>query len=213
MINELSVKNFYENRKMAYVKLRQSERWDESYKWDILPALNKKLHAYETITSDNATEIIALLQKANPNAGSFCHWIDFDNLQELVKEKPVAAKALSYIWRPKRADAIGSEIDSVNNIIKGLFNGSFHLSPAAFGYFLAAQDVENFTIYSEKLIQKVADVNMIDKPKTQGEKYQLLNDTCHHIGSLMAEEKDMYGGQEFYTALNGQDFLYVTEIY
>jgi len=78
---------------------------------------------------------------------------------------------------------------------------------------LAAQDCNNFAIYSEKLIQIVSDINMTDKPKTQGDKYQLLNDTCRHLGMLMAREKSSYEDYEFYEALNGQDFMYVTEIY
>jgi hypothetical protein len=213
MTNRLSIENYYLKHKNAYLALRRSEAWDESYKWDVLPSLNKMLSKLDILNEANASEIIEKLQKANPNSGSFCHWIDFDNLQKLLSKKPASAKALAYVWKVSGTNGIGKEIDAVNNIMKNLFSSSFQLSPAAFGYMLAAQDCNNFAIYSEKLIQIVSDINMTDKPKTQGDKYQLLNDTCRHLGMLMAREKSSYEDYEFYEALNGQDFMYVTEIY
>lgn len=213
MINKLSIENYYLKHNDVYKSLRQTDAWDESYKWDILPVLNRELATYDIIDEANASEIVNKLQKANPNQGSFCHWTDFDNLQKLVTKKPAAAKALAYVWKPSSPATIGTEIDAVNGIIKNLFSGSFQLSPAAFGYLLAAQNCDTYATYNDKLIQTVADINMVEKPKTQGGKYQLLNDTCNYIGVLMEREKECYEDYEFFKALNGQDFLYVTEIY
>jgi hypothetical protein len=74
---------------------------------------------------------------------------------------------------------------------------------------LAARDCDNFALYREALLEHLIELNSVQKPKNQGEKYQLLNDTARYIGSLMAEE-DTFTDSASYKALNGQDFLYVT---
>ena len=209
MVNKLVLRGFYEQHKSKYIEMRSDpEQWDESYKWDILPRLNTELQLIDTITSDNALGIVELLQKNNPNAGTFCHWTDFDNLHKQLVKNPTASKALPYLWGVS-PDTVGDEINAVNNLLHSLFQGEFKLSPAAFGYFLAAQDCNKFALYRDTLLTDLVDINLAPKPKNQGEKYQLLNDSAYYIGSLMAEEKDLYANQEFYTALNGQDFLYV----
>ena len=211
-INKLSLKAFYESHKDSYWAKRRSGdigQWDEAYKWEILPRLNGELSRYESLTSENASEIVKILQKNNPNAGSFCHWTDFDNLQKLIESKPTAAKALTYIWNTS-PDEIGSEINSVNGLLHDFFSGEFKLSPAAYGYMLAAQDCDKFAIYRDTLIGDLVELNMTEKPKDQGEKYQLLNDSARYIGELMKADYTESDGGETFTALDGQDFLYVT---
>ena len=211
MINKLAIKNFYEQHKEDYVAARQSgdtAKWDEQYKWDILPKLNDELKTHGALTDSNALQIVGLLQKNNPNNGSFCHWIDLDNLHKQLEQKPVAAKALSYMWTAK-PKSVGEEINSVNNLLHSFFSGEFKLSPSTFGYILAARDCHNFALYREALLEDLIELNSVQKPKNQGEKYQLLNDTARYIGSLMAED-GAYNEEAAYSALNGQDFLYVT---
>jgi hypothetical protein len=216
-INKLALKAYYENNKDSYWSKRLSgddSLWDESYKWDILPRLNRQLETYEKITPENAAEIVTVLQKNNPNAGSFCHWTDFDNLSKLIDAKPVAAKALAYIWGVRDDTNIGKEIDGANDLLNQLFSASFKLSPAAFGYMLAAQNYRMFATYNNKMIDELTEINSAQRPTTQGEKYQLFNDSAKYIGELMANDK--YADKSHTTelsALNGQDFLYVTMVY
>ena len=50
-INKLALQAFYESRRDEYLRRRFSgdkALWDESYKWDILPRLNKELAACNT---------------------------------------------------------------------------------------------------------------------------------------------------------------------
>ena len=66
MINKLAIKNFYEQHKEDYVAARQSgdtAKWDEQYKWDILPKLNDELKTHGALTDSNALQIVGLLQK------------------------------------------------------------------------------------------------------------------------------------------------------
>ena len=60
------------------------------------------------------------------------------------------------------------------------------------------------------MIKEIADLNAVRTPKTQGEKYQLLNDTANYIGKLMQADDGYGSGSKRYNALDGQDFLYVT---
>ncbi|GEM_PF-335456 len=210
-INKLSLRAFYEKNKDDYYRRRSSNEtteWDEQYKWDILPKLNDELKTHGALTDSNALQIVELLQKNNPNNGSLCHWIDLDNLHKQLEQKPVAAKALSYMWTAK-PESVGEEINSVNNLLHSFFSGEFKLSPSTFGYILAARDCHNFALYREALLEDLIELSSVQKPKNQGEKYQLLNDTARYIGSLMAEDIT-YNEEAAYSALNGQDFLYVT---
>ena len=106
-------------------------------------------------------------------------------------------------------EAVGEEINNVNNLLHSFFSGEFKLSPSTFGYMLAARDCHNFALYREALLEDLIALNSVQKPKNQGEKYQLLNDTARYVGSLMAED-GTYDEEVAYGALNGQDFLYVT---
>ena len=207
MINKVAVMNFYEQNRDNYVAARQSGNTAQ-YKWDILPKLNDELRTLGELTDSNALQIVEMLQKNNPNNGSFSHWIDLDNLHGQLERKPVTAKALPYIWTAK-PESVGEEINSVNNLLHSFFSGEFKLSPSTFGYMLAARDCDNFALYREALLEHLIELNSVQKPKNQGEKYQLLNDTARYIGSLMAEE-DTFTDSASYKALNGQDFLYVT---
>lgn len=214
MINKLAIKNFYEQHRDDYVAARRSgdtTKWDEQYKWDILPKLNDQLSELGMLTKSNAPHVVEILRRNNPNNGSFCHWIDLDNLRGQLEQKPVTAKALSYVWTAI-PETVGEEINNVNSLLHSFFSGDFKLSPSTFGYMLAARDCQNFALYREALLEDLIELNSVQKPKNQGEKYQLLNDTARYIGSLMAED-GVYNEEVAYGALNGQDFLYVTVLY
>lgn len=214
-INKLALRAHYERHKDSYIEARfsgESSKWDEDYKWEVLPRLNENLAELGPLSTENALEIVELLQKKNPNNGSFCHWIDLDNLHNQLERKPVVSKALSYLWDVS-LDTVGDEINSVNNLLHAFFSGEFKLSPSTFGYILSARDCGKFAIYREALLKYLVDLNSTQKPGNQGEKYQLLNDSAQYIGSLMAKDKDLFRDKTFYPALNGQDFLYVTLVY
>lgn len=74
-INKLALKNFYETHKEEYFKWRNSgdkKLWDEQYKWDILPRLNKELAKFDKITKDNVGEFISIITQ-NKNKSNFAN--------------------------------------------------------------------------------------------------------------------------------------------
>lgn len=84
MINKVALKKFFEQNKEDYYSRRNSgdiKKYDEDYKWEILPKLNSELSKIE-ICSENSEKIAKLLSK---NLNNFSHWIDMDDLQDLSK--------------------------------------------------------------------------------------------------------------------------------
>lgn len=210
-INKLALRSFYEQHKETYVARRMSgdrQQWDEAYKWDLLPKLNQQLSEFNAITEQNVVEIVKVIQDNNPQKGPFCHWSELDTLSKQVMAKPVSAKALNYTWSAAPS-VIGDEINNTNNLLHNFFSGSFKLGPATYGYMLASKDCENYALFHSKILHSLVDIQAIEPPTKQGDKYQLVNDSARYIGSLMNQEKDAYSDRKFYTALNGQDFLWV----
>ncbi|RWZ78332.1 MAG: hypothetical protein EOT05_01020 [Candidatus Microsaccharimonas sossegonensis] len=207
-INKLALQNFYESHVENYLARRnkgKSATWDEDYKWHFLPEANKALSIFNTVDSSNIKDVLSVINKYKSN---FAHWIDMDDLNLLI-EKPNGYQIVREVWG-KQPDNIGQAVDAANNMSNFMLNKKF--SPSTYGYILAAQNCDRFAIYRDSLLKKLADINHIEKSGslTQGEKYQLLNDSASYIGELMGNEKQKYADLEWYTALNGQDFLYVT---
>ena len=64
-INKLALQAFYESHRDEYLRRRFSgdkTLWDESYKWDILPRLNKELAAYDSVNGDSIAEIAHIVR-------------------------------------------------------------------------------------------------------------------------------------------------------
>lgn len=201
-INQLQLRAFYESNRNAYYLKRQS---GDAEKWDILPKLNKSLAKYETVTADNFGEIIAKVIKGIPNHSSFAGLIDMEYLDLLVETKN-GYQVFQDLWLAT-PENIASEINSANAVASLLLHDK-KLSNSTYGFILAVKDCYNFSIYSDWIAKKLAEVNNINMPTLQGEKYKLLNDSASYIGGLMQED-NLTDGLE-YKALGGQDFIWVT---
>ena len=209
-INKLALKNFYETHKEEYFKRRNSgdkKLWDEQYKWDILPRLNKELAEFDKITKDNVGEFISIITQ-NKNKSNFANWRDAVDLMP-VFSKPNGYQVLNEVWTSD-IDNIKESINFANDMTK-LFMWEKKFNPSTWAYILAAKDCNKFALYRDSICIEVIDINSPAKTKglSQGEKYQILNDSAIYLGQLIQEDK---GNNETYsqTALNGQDFLWVT---
>ena len=208
-INKVALKRFYEIHKDEYLRRRLSgdiKLWDEQYKWDILPELNKRLSIYEKITRENVADFMSIVNN-NSNKSNFAHWIDMDDLK-LLAELPYGNQILNIVWQANSED-VEEAIDTANDISNS-FKPNKKFSPSTWGYILAAKDCNTFSIYRESILKQLIEINFVDKKSiTQGKKYQLLNDSALYLGSIMAAEK-MDGINNDKNALNGQDFLWIT---
>jgi hypothetical protein len=206
-INKLALKAFYQENKADYYARRTSgdtSQWDEQYKWDILPKLNEVLSQYGAVTASNFGDIIKEIQKNNPNAGSFAHWIDMDDLDLLVKASN-GFQVLRDLWTAT-PETVASEIDSANTVAAMLLRDK-KFSPSTYAFILAAKDSDNFSIHRDWITKGLAVICGVKMPGSQGDKYKLLNDSALYLGELMQQDKLIDGLQ--YKALSGQDFLWV----
>lgn len=211
-INKLALEAFYETNKDDYYARRASgdvKKWDEQYKWDILPVLNEKLSVYTSITRDNVADFIALIS-SNSNKSNFAHWIDMDDLK-LLADLNYGNQILDIVWNAT-SNEVGEAIDTANNISSS-FAPHKKFSPSTWGYILAAKDCSAFAIYRDAVVKELLGINNPSKTKglTQGEKYSLLNNSANYLGELMRADnsEDI---QYAPLALNGQDFLWVSLI-
>ena len=122
MINKVALKKFFEQNKEDYYSRRNSgdiKKYDEDYKWEILPKLNSELSKIE-ICSENSEKIAKLLSK---NLNNFSHWIDMDDLQDLSKH-PNFYQIFGYI-KKSNPETVNHTIDSIDTILGSIVDKKF----------------------------------------------------------------------------------------
>lgn len=207
-INKLALQAFYESHRDEYLRRRFSgdkALWDESYKWDILPRLNKELAAYGLVNSDSIAEIAHIVTH-HTSTSNFANWRDIDDLKDLLSRRN-AHSVLSELWLAKPETAAEC-IQTTNQLVQPFMSGK-NFAPSTWAYLLAAHDCNSFALYREAIMKQVAEICGVDSPTaaSQGEKYTLLNDAALYLGELMRYD---INDVPYMQALNGQDFLWVT---
>lgn len=205
MINKVALKKFFEQNKEDYYSRRNSgdiKKYDEDYKWEILPKLNSELSKIE-ICSENSEKIAKLLSK---NLNNFSHWIDMDDLQDLSKHPN-----FYQIFR----DIKNSNPETIVKTIEGVdistnFLSSKKFAPSTLGYILTAFDCKNFSLYREEIAKEISKICLIEFPKNKGKKYKLVNDASNFIGNLVNEDGVFVDKN---VNLLGQDFIWTEIMY
>jgi hypothetical protein len=205
MINKIALKKFFEQNKEDYYSRRNSgdiKKYDEEYKWQILPKLNNELSKIE-ICSENSEKIAKLLSK---NLNNFSHWIDMDDLQGFSKH-PNFYQIFRDI-KNSNPETIIKTIEDVDISTNFLSNKKF--APSTIGYMLAAFDCKNFSLYREEIAKEISKICLIEFPKNKGEKYKLVNDASNFIGNLVNEDGVFINKN---VNLLGQDFIWTEIMY
>ena len=207
-INKLALQAFYESHRDEYLQRRFSgdkALWDESYKWYILPRLNKELAAYGSVNGDSIAEIAHIVTH-HTNTSNFANWRDIDDLKDLLSRRN-AHSVLSALWLAK-PETTAECIQTANQFVQPFMLGKT-FAPSTWAYLLAARDCNLFALYRETIMKQVAEICGVSSPTAapQGEKYTLLNDAALYLGELMRGDID---DLPYMQALNGQDFLWVT---
>lgn len=205
MINKVALKKFFEQNKEDYYSRRNSgdiKKYDEDYKWKILPKLNSELSKIE-ICSENSEKIAKLLSK---NLNNFLHWIDMDDLQGLSKHKN-----FYQIFRDIKNSNPETIIKTIEDVdIKTNFLSNKKFAPSTIGYMLTAFDCKNFSLYREEIAKEISKICLIEFPKNKGEKYKLVNDASNFIGNLVNED-GVFADKN--VNLLGQDFIWTEIMY
>ena len=120
-INKLALRAFYESHRDEYLRRRFSgdkALWDESYKWDILPRLNKELAAYDSVNGDSIAEIAHIVTH-HTTTSNFLNWRDIEDLKALLLRKN-AHSVLSELWIAKpetAAECIQTGLVNLHNCL------------------------------------------------------------------------------------------------
>lgn len=219
-ISSVSLKDLYNKYKQEYLSRRGSTDqhvWDESYKWDVLPKLSKELGSYKSVTRDNAEQIIDVYLRLNPQQGTLVDWREADDLKTLVS-KPNGWQLINEIWSAD-TDGIDELIDSNNNAMALLGMPGKKFSPRTYGYLLAGKNPDIFPVFLQSKYDFLkSELKTEDEWRSAslGEKYQLFTEAAVQLGNLLKNdltEHDVNGVKitNKYTALDGQDFIYVIE--
>jgi hypothetical protein len=210
-INKVALRAFYDLHKEDYFRRRHSgdaKLWDELYKWDILPRLNKELAQYQSATKESVAEVARIVTH-HTNASNFASWRDIDDLKDFL-QRPKAYTVIDELWRAT-PESVDQHIDSAGKMTQFLMSDK-KFAPSTWAYLLAARDCHSFALYRDTVMRQVAEICGIDKPATvsQGKKYALVNDAALYLGELM--QRDV-AEESYIQALNGQDFLWVVLMY
>lgn len=115
-INKVALRAFYDLHKEDYFRRRHSgdaKLWDESYKWDILPRLNKELAQYQSVTKESIAEVMHIVTH-HTNASNFASWRDIDDLKDFL-QRPNAHAVINELWRAT-LESVDQHIDSAGEM-------------------------------------------------------------------------------------------------
>lgn len=210
-INKVALRAFYDLHKEDYFRRRYSgdaKLWDELYKWDILPRLNKELAQCQSVTKESVAEVARILTR-HTSTSNFASWRDIDDLRDFL-QRPNAHAVINELWRAT-PESVDQNIDSAGEMTQLLMSGK-KFAPSTWAYLLAARDCHSFALYRDVVMKQVAEICGIDKPAavSQGKKYALVNDTALYLGELMRRD---ITEAPYIQALDGQDFLWVVLMY
>ena len=194
---------------------KDPELWNEEYKWDILPIINKEFFK-EPMTVDNIVEKIVILEKNNPSSGSFVHFSNILDLKEIAQQKPeVVLKSLELLFTGgailcERIDIVIKEFKKIRKDAR--------IGTPLFGYLLAMYDYKKYPLYKDSTFQEFKKIIGREeewKSYTLGMKYQRFQELCLKMGDylkksnrledLIVKDIEVVVG---ITALDGQDFFY-----
>lgn len=192
--------NYLDSAFKKYLGFKNQELYDEEYKTEILTRLNEYFKAVE-ISAETVVEAAKKIQKENPNAGSFVHWSNTQDLVRFVEARPNEAANL---WNQlfDSSKSLEERIEAFRNAGKE-FDINLSLGAPLFGYMLAAFDYNKYPLYKEEVFKdakKNFGINL--KLGLVQANYALYFDICEII--LEHVHKKHPG----ITMLDIQDFLY-----
>jgi hypothetical protein len=195
------------------------KEWSEEYKWDLLPRANA-LFLKGGITASNVLDKIEVLQKHNPQKGSFVHWSNLDNLHKLAKKSPERIAALINSLFEETTD-LSTRIDNFYKEASKI-EAKPKLGTPFFGYIMAVYDCNRYPLYKGEVLNYLKDVlgKKIEwKSLSTGSKYEIFSALCFLMGEYLNKNSLLkevtVKGIEVTPgniALDGQDFLYVTSV-
>ena len=209
------IKEYADIRNREEPELGQ-EKYEEEYKWDVLPKVNNEFFR-ESMMADNIVEKIDILSKYNPTSGSFVHFGNLMDLKEIAQQKPeIVLDSLDILF--KGDNILCERIDNIIKEFKKVKKEAKINSTPLFGYLLAMYDYKKYPLYKDSTFQnfkKVIGKEKEWKSYTLGMKYQRFQELCLKMGDYL-KKNNLLNDIKIndvevpvgITALDGQDFFY-----
>lgn len=220
-VNRLALRAFYEKYSDEYIKRRKSgdkSLWDEAYKWQVLPELSRALSAFKEVNKDNANEILEIYIHKNPNQGTLIDWREADDLKLLVG-KALGWQLLNDMWHITK-ETLAAVIDSNNHTMHTLIMKGKKFSPRSYGYLLAGKNPSEYPVFLQNkydFLKRSLNAESDWRSVSLGQKYQLFTEATQMLGEWLKQENlptqkvDGIEVDNNYLALDGQDFIYISE--
>ncbi len=181
---------------------KNSEKYDESYKWEIIRELNDWLSENE-VNEETVVEFIEELKKKNQKHAPLTHWIEIDNLVNFSKENPeIASNIINQLF-----DENKDLEERINYFRNHLESGT-----SLFGFILSVYNSEKYGPYKNNTFQDFLK-NFVNRDYPSlgdfsiAEKYKFFVDVCEEISDFISRKTGKDVG-----ALDAQNFIYsVTE--
>ncbi|WP_191566339.1 AAA family ATPase [Metabacillus idriensis] len=159
-----------------YLAFKETDRYDESYKIEILSSLNTFLKEQD-INELTIVDIVKKIQKENPSSGSFVHWSNTEDLVKYTEARPFeVSEQLNQLYRS--SSNIEDRIELFREKGKA-YNPSISLGAPLFGYLFAAVDFTQFPIYKQEVFMALKRSYGIElKLGTVGSNYQTYLSLC-----------------------------------
>ena len=185
-----------------YNQLRNSSKYTENYKFEIIENLNDQLNI-EEVSKENVVEIIELLKNKNPQHGSFVHWSNLDDLNTFAEKKPEVVSNLIHTLFDEN-NKLADRIDNFRKTGKE-FDPKISLGTPLFGYILSSFDNEKYTLYKDGPFKNFIQLFELDKSSSLGEKYEFYLDICKSINKKFNNMEII----DNLKLMHSQDFIYL----
>ncbi|WP_121615363.1 AAA family ATPase [Virgibacillus halodenitrificans] len=206
---DLLIDNYIENAFKRYLRFKDTPTYDETYKLEILSELNKYFRE-ETITENNIVETIKKIVSNNPQSGSFVHWSNTSDLQDFVKNNPLAAVNLLSSLYENEEVSLQDRIEKFREQGKE-WKKDISLGAPLFGYLLAAYNYEKYPLYKEEVFKYTKKMLGIDKKLSGvGKNYQDYYDICVTVKDFLNDRGyslNMLDIQDFFFCVSQYDIL------
>lgn len=188
-----------------YLLFKDTEAYQEAYKWEILQPLNEKLQSM-AIVEQSVVGLIRHIQKQNPQEGSFVHWSNPSDLLRYAEARPAEVAELFRVLYHSDLP-LEKRIEDFHRKGKE-FEATLSLGAPLFGYLLAAYDAMAYPLYKEGIFKDIKKTFGIDQKlgtvsKNYGAYIEVARIAFEHLEETYPE----------LTMLDIQDFFYCLSEY
>jgi 5-methylcytosine-specific restriction protein B len=186
-----------------YESFRETEDYQENYKWELLEELNS-WYQKKHIDSETVEDFVEILRDKNPSSGSLVDWRELDDLSEFVQTDPEqASHHLSQLF---------NEESNLEKRIKS-FRKTIPVGSAGVGLLLAVSNPNRFAPFRDTNFTRFVEMfsdhaeEYLDSLSV-AKKYRMYMDVLNDLVDMVQPSSDVQ-----YPILYAQDFLYTVTSY